>query len=208
MKSIYILGASGFAKEVFGILKSLNQYEVVAFVDKEKQDPIILFNHEIPVISEEDFLTKEDPSSALLVMGIGDPKIINRLSEKFKHFDFPNIIHPAAVLEPTEIKLGRGNIIAAGVIFTVNCEVEDFNIFNLSVTIGHDCHLGKCNVINPAVNISGHVIIGDSNLIGVGTVILQNKCIGNNSIIGASSLITKDVADNTVVMGVPAKIRE
>ena len=47
-----------------------------------------------------------------------------------------------------------------------------------------------------------------SNLakIGVGAVLLPQVTIGKNAIFGAGSAVTKDVPDNAVVMGVPAKI--
>lgn len=52
----------------------------------------------------------------------------------------------------------------------------------------------------------GCIEIGDNVFIGAGTSINYNVRIGSNVIIGACSLITKDVPDNVVVAGVPAKI--
>lgn len=205
MEPIYILGASGFAKEVYGLIKSLGNYQIKAFVDIKEDLPISLFSQEIPVISEEHFLNIEKPQTSSLVMGIGDPKLLKKLSEKFKDFCFPNFIHPRANIDTREVILGKGNIISAGVNFTVTIKVGDFNIFNLSSTVGHDVLIGNWNVINPSVNISGNVSIGNCNLLGVGSVILQNKKIGNNSIIGGASLVTKDVEDNIIVVGIPAK---
>jgi len=51
----------------------------------------------------------------------------------------------------------------------------------------------------------GCVEIMNNVFIGSGTRIAGNVRIGNNVIIGANSLITKDIPDNTVVSGVPAK---
>lgn len=48
--------------------------------------------------------------------------------------------------------------------------------------------------------------IGDYVTVGAAANILPNVKIGNNAIIGASALVTRDVPDNKVVMGVPAKI--
>ena len=52
----------------------------------------------------------------------------------------------------------------------------------------------------------GRVTIGDNVFIGTKTVVLPGVTIGSNVVIGAKSLITKDVPDNCVVCGVPAKI--
>ena len=52
----------------------------------------------------------------------------------------------------------------------------------------------------------GPVIISDNVWIGEGTAIMPNVTIGKNSIIGANSVVTKDIPDNCVVAGIPARI--
>ncbi|MGL6247912.1 MAG: acyltransferase [Culicoidibacterales bacterium] len=51
----------------------------------------------------------------------------------------------------------------------------------------------------------GQIIIGDSVFIGANVVVLPNIKIGKNSIIGSGSVVTKNVPDNVVVAGNPAK---
>lgn len=51
----------------------------------------------------------------------------------------------------------------------------------------------------------GRVIIGNNVYVGMGAMILPNVKIGNNVIIGAGSIVTKDVEDNSVVAGNPAR---
>lgn len=53
---------------------------------------------------------------------------------------------------------------------------------------------------------SGKVVIGDNVFIGMKTTIMKGVTIGNNVIIGANSLVNKDVPDNVVVAGNPAKV--
>jgi serine O-acetyltransferase len=52
----------------------------------------------------------------------------------------------------------------------------------------------------------GYPIIGDNVYIGAGAVIIGNIKIGNNAIIGANCVVTKDVPDKAVVVGVPGKV--
>lgn len=51
----------------------------------------------------------------------------------------------------------------------------------------------------------GRVVIGDNVFIGAESVVLPNVRIGNNVIIGANSTVTKDIPDNVVAAGNPAK---
>lgn len=52
----------------------------------------------------------------------------------------------------------------------------------------------------------GNVTIGDNVFIGTKTTILPNVRIGNNVVIGANSLVVRDIDDNCVVAGNPAKV--
>lgn len=52
----------------------------------------------------------------------------------------------------------------------------------------------------------GRVKIGNDVFIGINSIILPGVTIGSNVIIGAGSVVTKDIADNSVVVGSPAKV--
>ena len=158
------------------------------------------------VISEEDFLNKIKPSKGVsLLMGVGDPKLIDKLSRTFEEYKFPNLIHPSFIGDLESIEVGIGNIITAGCIFTVDTKIGSFNIFNLNTSLGHDSNIGNCNVFNPGCNISGGVRIGSCNLFGTNSTVLQNVAVGDYNTLGASSLANKTINDNSVMIGVPAK---
>lgn len=90
------------------------------------------------------------------------------------------------------------------------------------ITIGDDVrvsdnvrfvtHDGGVHVIRqlkhvPA-DIFGTIIVGNNVFIGMNSIILPNVKIGNNVIIGAGSIVTKDIPDNSVACGTPAKVIE
>ncbi|PFN07052.1 DapH/DapD/GlmU-related protein [Bacillus cereus] len=52
----------------------------------------------------------------------------------------------------------------------------------------------------------GLVSIGNDVFVGAGTIILPNVKIGNSVIIGAGSVVTKDIPENSVAVGNPAKV--
>ena len=212
MKDIYIIGSSGFAKEVYALIEDINavskQYNIKGFID---YDPVS--NHfsigdiVMPVFDEKEWLKDFAGNKDIaLAVGLGDPLKLSKLWELYKEFAFPNLIHPSAVGHWKTIQMGQGNIITAGVIFTANIIIGSGNIFNLSTTIGHDAKVGSFNVVNPSVNISGGVEIGNSNLIGVGSIILQFKKLGSCSILGAGAVLTKDLGDFKLAVGMPVKV--
>jgi acetyltransferase-like isoleucine patch superfamily enzyme len=79
-----------------------------------------------------------------------------------------------------------------------------------NVLIGPKVNLITTNhPINPAqrrTTISQPIIIKKGAWIGAGATILPGVTVGENSIVAAGAVVSKDVADNVIVGGIPAKI--
>ncbi len=52
----------------------------------------------------------------------------------------------------------------------------------------------------------GKIEIGEYSFIGAGTIIMPNVHIGRNCVIGAGSVVTKDIPDESVAVGIPARV--
>ncbi len=79
------------------------------------------------------------------------------------------------------------------------------------VYINSHAKIGKNVVLYPGVCIGqtddGKVpVIGDNVFIGLGAKVLGDCRIGNNVTIAPNAVVVKDVPDNAIVGGVPAKI--
>lgn len=208
-KEYYIIGSGGFAKEVYFLAEETleDDYSFGGFIDFEpKVKKQKVRGKEENVLDEEYFLSQVAPQdNRFLFMGVGAPELLYKLSNKFKQYNFPNLIHPGFIGDRSSIKFGRGNIITGGCVFTVDISIGSFNLFNLMTSVGHDTSIGDCNVFNPACNISGMVKIGSRNLFGVNSTVLQELEVKNDNIIGGASLANKPVESESVVVGVPAK---
>ena len=72
---------------------------------------------------------------------------------------------------------------------------------------GHGVGMSQYGAYNLAKQGKKHFpIIGDNVIIYAGACIVGGIKIGNNAIIGANAVVTKDVPDNAIVVGNPAKI--
>lgn len=58
------------------------------------------------------------------------------------------------------------------------------------------------------IDLFGTIVVGNNVQIGSNAIILPGVNIGDNVIIGAGSIVTKDVPNNTVVAGIPARAIE
>lgn len=104
----------------------------------------------------------------------------------------------------------------------LNCRVEAFGSEPYLVTIGEDClfaadvrfitHDGGIGVLNNLgffgdthMDSIAPITVGNNVYIGTGAYIMAGVRIGNNVVIGAGAIVTRNISDNTVAVGVPAK---
>lgn len=103
-----------------------------------------------------------------------------------------------------QVEIGSSTVIARGTIaetrISRNCKIDD-NVF-----IAHNVFLGENCVVIANAEISGSVVVGRNSWVGPASTIIQGLQIGQNSLIGIGSVVIKDVEENAVVAGNPARI--
>jgi acetyltransferase-like isoleucine patch superfamily enzyme len=97
------------------------------------------------------------------------------------------------------LKLGKNTDIGAFTYMNAKCGIE----IEEDVQIGSHCSIYSISTID---NKQGKIILKKNCKIGSHSVVMPGVTIGENSIIGAFSFVTKDIPDNVVAFGVPAKI--
>lgn len=96
--------------------------------------------------------------------------------------------------DPKLIKFHDNVVVTSGVLFITH-DVSDFMLNNMGLSRFYEYQSG-------CIEVKNNVFIGSN------TIILPNVRIGNNVMIGAGSVVTKDVPDNSVVAGNPARVIE
>ena len=208
---LIILGAGGFAREVRWLLTELDTGHRYDFAGYAVSDLSRLGERDArdEVVGDLDWLASHRDSFAALAFGIGNPgakhRIAAQLDALLPDVEWPSLVHASARLHRPSARLGRGVVVCAGVLGTVNLVLEDFAMVNLGCTLGHEAVLGRCAVLNPTVNISGGVTLGDRVLVGTGAQVLQYVHVGDDATVGAGAVVTKDVPAGVTVVGIPAK---
>jgi sugar O-acyltransferase (sialic acid O-acetyltransferase NeuD family) len=205
---IAIFGASGFAREVRDIAVVLG-YEEIIFIDKTEEGRIGGFI----VVAEKEVYSLVQAGYKFTI-GIGNTKIRKEIRDRYHDLDYVNLIHPTASFgyeQSQEIERRVGNIICAGTRMTNNIQIGNFGVYYLNCTVAHDCIIEDFVTICPGANISGNVKLSMGSYIGANASILQGKSITKkmvickNSTVGAGAVVTKNVPENTIVKGIPAK---
>jgi virginiamycin A acetyltransferase len=128
-------------------------------------------------------------------------------------------------------KIGRHNCYAKGIFISEDAKVGKYNYIGPysmlnNAVIGNYCSIGPCVKIGQANHskdyitsyqkLSGELIghslnsfpsiIGNDVWCGANAVILQGVKIGDGAVIGANAVVTHDVPDYAIAVGVPAKV--
>ena len=123
--------------------------------------------------------------------------LVARIISQFSRFFTGIEIHPRA-------NIGKNLFIdhGMGVVIGETSDIGD------NVTIYHMATLGG---ISPSVNsneqrnVKRHPTLKDNVVVGSGAQILGPVTVGKNAKIGANAVVTKDVPENAVMVGIPAK---
>lgn len=117
---------------------------------------------------------------------------------------------PTLMLRP-ELRIGDGCYIGRfGTLACMNQITLGRNVMiSDRVFIGDAAHgffRSDLPIRDQYLSSKGPVLIGDGTWIGIGVSIMANVKIGRNCVIGAGSVVTNDIPDFCVAVGVPAKI--
>jgi acetyltransferase EpsM len=206
-----IYGINPIGKLIIDILRKKNTSEKIVFID---DNPAKLNTEQwsVPVKFNLDSWKKELESNqkAQMVVALGEKhllarkKIFHSLSQ-FSNLQFP-VLTDSSALIATDAVIEAGNIICRGTIIGHEVTLKCNSIIWAGAVIEHNTQVGESCYISPNVTISGFVKIGDCTLVGSGAVILPEINIGSNCLVGAGAVVAKNLPDNSVVAGNPAKI--
>ncbi len=200
---IIIVGASGLGKEVLWLAQRAG-LKVQGFLDDAFDDsnqticglPILGSVSSAGSIGGVDF-----------AVAIGSPRTRKQVVESMQENgveNFTTLIDPAAMLGPS-VSVGKGSIICAGAMATADIEIGEFTLLDRGAVIGHDSNIGAFTTIAPLACISGNVTIRELVEVGTCSSVRQNQTLGTGSLLGMGAVLVRDLEENEVAVGNPAK---
>lgn len=206
MKAIAILGCGGHAAVVRDACESIG-FRVVRYVVEEG------FRSNAPgaavnpyEISRKQPINFAEIGTACFALGIGTNEARLWWAEKLLQdgAELPAIVHARAWVSPSAA-LARGVFVNAGGIIQAGVRIQQAALINTNATVEHHCYIGAGAHVGPGAVLAGLVTVGDRVMVGAGATIKDRVTLGNRVVVGAGAAVIGDVADDVVVVGVPAK---
>ncbi len=205
---IFIFGTGGHAKSVISIIEAEARWEIYGMLDDpgyQNTDFDILGYKIVGYRNDMSHLQQANIMSAFVAVGNNHDRanITNDLISKAVRII--HIVHPAALVM-TKSPIGNGTMIHAQAIVGPDSSIGKGAIISALTGVGHDSYIGDYVHLTPGVLIGGGAIIGDFSFLGLGAVVLPGIKIGKNVQVAANSVVNKDLEDNVIVAGNPARV--
>ena len=170
-------------------------FAIRGFVDDQKSAGTEVLPG-LKVLGGKEFIEKASPKDFSVAICIG-PTALRARHEIFRGlrergFEFPNIVHPAARIEPNS-KIGVGNLILAGCALDHTVSVGDINYLDVNCSISHNNTIGDNTFVCVGTSTAGFVKIGSHCFIGIDSTITDGVTVGDDCVIHAKGLLTHDL---------------
>lgn len=206
-KKLYIIGAGGFGREIYGWLKDevnlLSEYELVGFLD---DNSAVLDGYEIEHGVVGRILDFEPEGDGYFICGIGSVEWKKKLCQPMVAAGarFLTLVHPTSLIG-RNVTLGEGVVVCPGVTLTCDLTVGDMTMINCHSSAGHDVSIGSWCTISAHCDLTGGTVLEDEVFLGSGASVIPNKKVGEGATVGAGSVVIRDVSPFARVFGNPAR---
>ena len=122
-------------------------------------------------------------------------------------------IEPGAIIRE-QVEIGDNAVVMMGAVVNIGAVIGAGTMIDMGAVlggraiVGKNCHIGAgtvlAGVVEPASAVP--VVIEDDVVIGANAVVLEGCRVGKGAVVAAGAVVVSDVAPNTVVAGIPAKI--
>lgn len=200
-KKIAIIGAGGHSREVLQVLRVLGyprstvkNYVESPFLNEGSSKGLF----DVSLLDHSEIADE-------VIIAVGDSHLRERFAAQFGHkLSCLSLIHPLATIGD-DVSLGLGAQVMQFSAITANVTVGGFPIINIYASIGHDCVVGDFFTASPRSSLISSNNIGNHVFLGSGAIVLPGVSVCDNVTIGAGAVVTSDIVEPGIYIGMPAQ---
>lgn len=202
-KPLLVLGARKYAAVFADVFDNACGFRIVGFVENLDKDLCKGKILGLPILWIEDPTLSEENWAICCLATPHRKQFIERVFDRGMRF--ATLVHPAASVS-TRTDICQGTSLDVGVIVSGFSVVREHVRIGRGATIGHHTEIGPFVTIHPGANIAGECELGEQATVGMGATIIEGCKVGKGSFVAAGAVVLKDVPDNALVVGNPARV--
>jgi sugar O-acyltransferase (sialic acid O-acetyltransferase NeuD family) len=208
VKRLVVIGAGGYAQEVFWVADDINAvsptWELLGYIDpaapvqkgRQHYDRLILGGwNDLP-----------HGEQIYFACGIGSPAgRIKECAEAERRGLVPaTLVHPGVTVA-RHVEIGEGTIVSAGCILSPYALIGRHCVLNHRAIVGHNSRIGDYCVLSPGATVLGNAELKDGVFVGANATVYLGRKVGAGSIVGANSFLLTHLGAGVSAIGVPAE---
>lgn len=203
-KNCIVIGAGTYGQVYKEYLQS--EYSVIGYYDDDSSLHGLTIDGIEVKGNVQDAI--ENETGCAVFVPIGNNNVRVRILKEFERngYEIPSFIHKDTIIH-SSVKIGKAVYILPGTNIMPLTEIGDYTMISMGVNIAHHNVIEEGCFFSQGANIGASMHIYKLAYVGISATLMTGvKTIGNNSLIGAGAVVIKDVPNNAVMAGVPAKI--
>jgi len=206
---LLMIGASGHAHALLGLLRRLGAYTVVGLIDDTRPAGGLVFGLPVlgGVVDVARLCAAYDLNQAVLAVGDNGRRqqLVARLQRSVPALQWPVLVDPTAVVDQPS-RLGAGSVVMALAHVGPGASLGPGCLLNTRSSLDHDGCMAAYASLAPGVHCGGQVHLGERTAVGLGASLLQRVSIGADTVVGAGAVVLRSLPAGVVAHGVPARV--
>ena len=205
MKELALYGVGDLGLEIYELYKRCNavshEYDDAFYVD---DDPEVVAPDGMRLVDFDGLLAEGENNEVEVAICVGEPRIRKIIADKLEgKVPLATLIHPTVEV-PDNATIGAGCIVYRDCYIGPNAKIGS-DVLLIRCAIAHDCVVGDHCVFSSGATLSGHDVVGELTYVALGAIVKEGISIGSRSIVGMGSAVFRDVPDDMIVLGNPAR---